>query len=1035
MHCDLQYFSKGRICYIFYAVLFLYVLFYCNLLSAQHVGYKQYTVSDGLPQSEIVSLFKDTDGYLWVGTKYGVSRFDGTTFNSNSKENGILATIVRDIGEIKGGEILSTTQYGYVIHKKNNPLKSFKYPTFRSEVRIFTWFDNNKAYTLIFNKNIFMVFDLTNHGLVDVSGNYACLKDNISDLFFTRLLYSPASNGFYAFNETIGLIFIEKKGVTKLPLNNIKDIIKGQDGYVYCLTNTDSKSAKPLPNQVNSQSTINSKEIHSIGLFKLDKSIFKTILSHPVSDTKFNPLFAFQENGKVVVLDMEKQKMFFYTQGKVSTIDIPTFSFSALFIDKDDNIWGGTSQGLIKFFPEYFMYFSEREGVNPDIQSIVADKQGSIWISSYYKGLQYIKNNKVNKFCDNPTSKDIPYAFYPGSNIDYFGNIHFTSSYIPSFILKNGVLSKHNHLPVIASSFYFFDDTLTRNFYYATVAGLVKQKYNSDSSEIITLNPQSKLRNFAVSIVRYSDNQLFIGGFKSLLIYSDNKTEKIPNANHPDLPGANAMVKDYKGNIWIGNSDGIYIYRNSKFTKVKNDYFNSLVLSLYAIDSSKLFIGGIGKIGFLDLKSYYDRNNLAIRCFDKQNGFIGGECQQNAVTQDGNGNLWIGCSNGVVRVDPKAISCVSPKAPLMITGVYIYREELTWDTLSTNQIEKDIIELKYFENNVKFEFTSTNSFLPENTFYTYKLEGFDKLWSLPANNRYATYTNLPPGHYRFLVGLSGGSHNQYSVTTFEFVVKSALWQRWYFYLLLGVFILGLSIAVVSRFLTRRNLIASKKLEDARRFSQLQFKALRNQLEPHFIFNALNAVGASIYVDEKQVSYDHLQQFASLIRTTLFNADKYLRSLKDELDFTKNYLELEKKRFIDKLDYEISISHDVDTSIQIPKLIIQTFVSHAISHGLVQKLDKGIVIINIQMDNQFLLIVICDNRKTPKETLELNAAKNDEGIQILTEYIHLLNQSLEVKIEFDLTELTNDIDIKDGNCVRIRIPNDLETNKINSNENT
>lgn len=999
-----------------FIIIFFYVLFGAKSF-AQHIGYKQYTVNDGLPQSEIVTIFQDSKGFIWAGTKYGVARFDGYRFFNHSNENGILAAKIDCIGELSNGSILTATTYGYVLHSNNNPPLSFRFPAFRSDVKQFIWFIENRAYAMFYSKYQFIVYELTPRGLINKTLQFAYIKPCLASDDSYMLFYSSANNGFYFKNFKEGLYFVDENGCKKCYLD-FETFYPGQDGFLYAAykDETSIKQRSNSPNKSNKPAVL-----PPIGsLLRLEKDSYSVKLSFPAFRNSVAPPTAINRKGQIVLIDYFKQKIISFYKDKSIELKIPPFNTNLIFSDCESTIWLGTSQGMIKLFPEYFVNFLEADGVNPDLQSIVADNQGVVWMSSSLKGIQYIKNDKVVKFCDNPTYNGNSYIFYPGSNLDQFGNIHFTTTHVPEIVINKGNIRIHKAFPFQASSLFFYDDTCTKTYFYATVAGLIKKPYDSDKEEIIDIKPGPKSSNNTVSIIRYSKDELLLGGFKGLLIYDGHNFTKIPNAKHPLLPGANTMTKDFKGNIWIGNVDGIYLYQNKAFKKITNQIFNSLVLSIYAIDSTKLFIGGIGKIGFLDLKSYYEKNIVSIRCFDKQNGFLGGECQQNAVTCDNHGILWVGCSNGVVRINPAAIDLSAKVTNLFITGLYVYKDELTWDTLKYNGNQGNSVLLNYSENNIKFEFTAISNMLSENVKFSYKLEGFDKLWSTPSVDRFATYTNLKPGQYKFVVKLYDDSSFS-TDCSINILVKAAFWQRWYFYLFLGILLIALTVVGVSHYLARKNRLARKKIEEERRFSKLQFKALRSQLEPHFIFNALNSIGASIYTDDKQKSYDYLQQFATLIRSTLVNAEKSFRSLDEELEFVSNYLKLEQYRFTDKFEYAISVSPEVDKKTQIPKMIIQTFADQALNHGLVQRTEKGILSIDVTLENQFLKIIICDNRKNATNRANNSVKLNNKGFEIISEYIEMLNENVEQKISIDMSDLLNKDGFKCGICTTVKIP--------------
>ena len=119
--------------------------------------------------------------------------------------------------------------------------------------------------------------------------------------------------------------------------------------------------------------------------------------------------------------------------------------------------------------------------------------------------------------------------------------------------------------------------------------------------------------------------------------------------------------------------------------------------------------------------------------------------------------------------------------------------------------------------------------------------------------------------------------------------------------------------------------------------ELEAKALRAQMNPHFIFNCLNSIKSLIQQHEEEKSVTYLTTFSKLIRTLFNNADKKEISLYDEIETCKLYLQLEAMRFDTKFSYSVNVDENIDLkSIQVPALIIQPFIENAIWHGIVPR---------------------------------------------------------------------------------------------------
>jgi LytS/YehU family sensor histidine kinase len=249
-------------------------------------------------------------------------------------------------------------------------------------------------------------------------------------------------------------------------------------------------------------------------------------------------------------------------------------------------------------------------------------------------------------------------------------------------------------------------------------------------------------------------------------------------------------------------------------------------------------------------------------------------------------------------------------------------------------------------------------------------------------------------------------------------------HTWLFALILGLIVSGIIIYSV-----RRTRLIRERLENERRFAELQFKSLRNQLAPHFVFNALNAIGSSIYQDDKERAYDFLQQFSTLIRSTLVHADKTFRTLNEEIEFVRNYLDLERFRFENRFEYKFDIQEGIDPAIPVPKMIIQTFAENSIKHGLLNRQGKGFLSIVIITENEFLKIIVEDNGIGRLQSEQLKSGSTGKGMDIIAEFITLFNKFNEKKIQFKINDILSDSGTVAGTRVMIQLPVNFTYNSI------
>ncbi|AYQ30684.1 histidine kinase [Runella sp. SP2] len=231
---------------------------------------------------------------------------------------------------------------------------------------------------------------------------------------------------------------------------------------------------------------------------------------------------------------------------------------------------------------------------------------------------------------------------------------------------------------------------------------------------------------------------------------------------------------------------------------------------------------------------------------------------------------------------------------------------------------------------------------PKNPVCEYQLMGLETYFTSTTNS-YIYYPNLPEGTYTLVVRVRGTDK---PTTTLTIVVEGPFWQQWWFVPLVFVFILGMMGLVFYLFFfyrTRQQLY----LQSVRH--ELEIKALRAQMNPHFIFNCLNTIDAYIIRKQFIQASDCLQKFSRLVRHILENSEFQTIGIDKELETLRLYIELEQERFANTFYYELTVDPSLmEDSYQIPPLLLQPFVENAILHGLRHLKDReGLLRIHLQ----------------------------------------------------------------------------------------
>ena len=232
------------------------------------------------------------------------------------------------------------------------------------------------------------------------------------------------------------------------------------------------------------------------------------------------------------------------------------------------------------------------------------------------------------------------------------------------------------------------------------------------------------------------------------------------------------------------------------------------------------------------------------------------------------------------------------------------------------------------------------------------------------------------------------------------------------------FALYLLVSVIGRIQRYR---LNMKKESEMKMVSLQMKAIKNQIDPHFTLNVLNAIG-SLYLDENnREKADYIfGKYAKLIRQTVISSDQIAVPIEEELDFVKNYIEIERFRCSNSFSYSINADKNSDMQTKIPRMLIHTFVENAIKYGIRNRMESGILNISIQTFDNSLNIIIEDNG-TGFEQKNQSIKGTGKGLSILQELIDLYYKLENVKITYTLQNIQGDANTIAGTKALITVP--------------
>ncbi len=311
----------------------------------------------------------------------------------------------------------------------------------------------------------------------------------------------------------------------------------------------------------------------------------------------------------------------------------------------------------------------------------------------------------------------------------------------------------------------------------------------------------------------------------------------------------------------------------------------------------------------------------------------------------------------------------------------INKEEVEFNVerLLVNDISVDNTNNIYANNQSNFRFfVSCDDLLKrQDAYFNYQLKGFDKnVRKISALNNEIAYEYLPPGRYQFNLWLTYNNTSSKSYT-YNFNILKPFYQRWWFYTIIILLLVLLFYSVAKYRINQINKKNKERLEKeilSKNLLDSELKALRSQMNPHFLFNSLNSIQNLVLKQDVDLSYDYITMFSELVRSTLNYSEQEFIPIEKELRFLKVYLDLEKLRFKDDFEYEINCSDS--KSIQIPSILIQPFIENSLKHGLLHKKGKKRIDITFQLTDE-LICTIRDNGIGREASTKFNQSNNEE----------------------------------------------------------
>ena len=929
----------------------LLILFYLlpEVLFSQG-NVKKYNIEHGLSSNTVYSSMNDSKGYMWFGTDKGVSRFNGDNFSNYTVSDGLTDNEVFNIFEDSQGRIWFATFNGQLCYYYNGDI-------FNSSNSTLPFLENNSYFNSIQE---------------DIDGN---------------IYFQSYQNGIFVYKKDGSVSrFLEGSRIIGLHAynNNFTILAKINDDFkLYKFSSPNSlkevqnKLLKVLYTPINIQATSLSKKGLLIVLHNFENSF-----------NKFLVVDSINYNEKQNLLDAEnvyfiKHRDGYYQLGTSNgyyTIDDSTFELTSSILNKKN------------------------------ISSKCTDFEGGTWFTSLHNGVFYLKNesssailkgNFSNLLLENDTiiaggiGKIITHDLKSNNiiNIDIPKNKGETQLLkVVKRIGKNKILlatgnstlvfEKNEFKPInqLAGVKDLYVDKDNQEIYFATSSGLIIKPSNSLNSKVKTIKVFDKKR--INSVTKYN-GKIIVGTNLGLSTFNNDQF----------LPKITSRITDIESDsniLLVGSAkSGGYIIKNDSiiYHLEKSDGISVLNINKVHIYDRNNFMFASDN-GIFQVK--LDEKGLTINHF-----FSGVIVQDFVLKQD---TCYIATPDGIF------IKTLTRNKNVIPPQINVYE-------FLVNSVETKIeapIKLKYFQNNIEVGVDGVLYSTKGNITYEYLLSPLNTNW-VKTNSNILSFYNLPPNDYTLNIRCKSFNSNYSSIVRIDFQIEPPFYNTIKFYVFCIFSILILLILFFYLYKKRVN----EKANINYQISELRQKALRAQINPHFLFNALNCIQHFFLSKNEFEGQKYLSKFAKLVRLTLNNSDKSFITLKEELELIDLYVDIELIRSDIKFKFNNSVNPNVDIyNEEIPSMIIQPIIENAIWHGI-KGIENGVIDLIIDKEGSNIIIIIKDNGTgfIPK----FEKKSNPSGLQLINDRISTINQLRKHKINVHYS-------INNGTIVKIVIPN-------------
>jgi len=986
------------------------------ILSSLQISQAQYfqtiniTTENGLPSNQINCITADHLGFLWLATSGGLVRWDQelTTYTTL---DGLTSNDITTLASDEQNRLWIGTQRNGVCCLENNKISALA-----STNNII----NQSITTLFYLENQHLLLIGTENGLSVFDGNaYKNYNSKTNVWHITSFCSNDTSVWFSTQNQGIQYYHVLKEKVFPLPKSNpafeYASLMLKRDTKGNSYISSGNKGFKLISNQGIKNFQIG-MTVNSIAEDK-DGTIWISTTSNKKQQSK---IFQLKDNQ---IKDFTRK------------FNIPdNHKISSLYVDKNEGtIIVALEQAGILICPSTVFQEIDISNDDSDWTDIIEDRQQNIWLS----GNQLYKIKESDSLqIEKAQLKGIPTNAQPVNLKRIFSDL---------FFLADGIVYQYNQGNHISSKITNFGSSPIELFSVNKTLIIAKNTsslifYNYATNKIINTIPF--INN--VKSIHAGSQRAFIldnNGHVNQINYSNIVHEGLKEISLP-FPVSNIITDIHQNLICADTYGNVYLINSSNWDiiekiSLKTHIPGSSVQWLLCDSKNNLWIGTDKGISMLSLNGTYQNNRNTIQSWGKGEGYY---CPTSSkAIETSNGEIWVLSNHKIVRFTPSLLNNIRRKPRLQLTQ--IKSSKTTHYGLShqfyTQMTDKSTeISFSSNENSLMFLFDITNTINKERVVYQYRLLPGNIEWSTPVRQPFVFLSDLRPGNYTLSVqAFFEHSPNNITLNDYSFSIRSP----WYLSIYAWITYIAV-VLLISSILLELKIKQIRKQEENKSFTSekmalLKMEALQAQMNPHFIFNALNSLQYSILENNTDTALEFIGEFSKLIRSTLDNASQHFISLHNEIEYIENYMKVEQMRYINAFYYSLSIADDIDPNeLFVPPMLLQPHIENAIKYAFTTSI--GYIIISFSRVQDKLICMVEDNGIGRQQSMKRQKSHQSRSHIISQKRFEMLNQYYKRKNEFrfEIEDLFDEDNNSSGTRVTLIYPVLTSDQALQSSEN-